>query len=62
MKTDEEEKNDLREALLYSADLLSAEHFDFCVHECPETASRYFADKLTPEQKKFCKERTKWKN
>ena len=59
MIADEEEKNDLREALLYSADMLSAEHFDFCVHECPETARRFCSDKLTPEQKKFCKERTK---
>ena len=56
MKTDEEEKSDLREALLYSADMLSKEHFDFCVHECPEIALRCCSDKLTPEQKKYCEE------
>lgn len=52
--TDKESKNDLRDALVYSADMLSAEHFDFCVHECPSTAIANCADKLTPEQLDYC--------
>jgi len=53
---DEEKKNDLRDALIYSADMLSAEHFDFCVHECPSTAIYYCADKLTAALE-YCPER-----
>jgi len=48
------ELDDLRDALIYSADMLSAEHFDFCVHECPSTAIYYCADKLTEEQLDYC--------
>ena len=48
MIADEEEKNDLREALLYSGYI--SEHFDFCV--LVETC-RFCSDKLTPEQKKI---------
>ena len=51
---DKESKNDLRDALVYSADMLSAEHFDYCVHECPSTALELCADKLTPEQLDYC--------
>jgi hypothetical protein len=56
---DKESKNDLRDALIYSADMLSAEHFDFCVHEVPSIALKFCADKLTEEQKKYCEEKTK---
>src|SRR5574344_1994945 len=51
---DKESKNDLRDALIYSADKLTEEHFDFCVHECPSIALTICADKLTSEQLDYC--------
>jgi hypothetical protein len=43
-------------ALKNEADKLTPEEFDFCVHKSPSVALAFCIDKLTKEQKRYCKD------
>jgi hypothetical protein len=55
--TNQEIKNSPWDALVYFADKLTDEQFDFCVRREAWTALEFCADRLTKEQLEFCEER-----